>query len=153
MALYQIARAWAKRGISVSGLDAIKVRVEGPTPVGDTALNAIPLLHEIRHALDKLSESGETTTIDLSSIPFGPGDRQQLLDILGQGEVAATIDAMGATRVQETAFAGVWLVEYLSVSGDELATHIEVTRCPSLIVTPEQDLAAAAAALQERLAE
>lgn len=137
----------------MSELDAIKIRVEGPTQGSDTALNAIPLLHEVRHALEKLSRHGETTTIDLSSIPFGPGDRQKLLDILGQGEVEATVDAMGATRVRETCFAGVWLVEYLSVSGDELATHIEVTRCPSLLVTPEQDLADAALALQERLAD
>lgn len=137
----------------MSGLDAIKIRVEGPKQQGDMALNAVPLLHEVRHALGKLSRSGESTTIDLSSIPFGPGDRQQLFDILGRGEVTATVDAMGATRVQETAFAGVWLVEYLSMSGDELATHIEVTRCPSLLVTPEQDLADAARALQDRLAE
>ena len=69
-----------------------------------------------------------------------------MLDILGQGEVAATVEAMGPTRIQETAFAGVWLVEYLAESGDELATHIEVTRCPSLLVTPAQDLAEAARA-------
>ena len=137
----------------MSGLDAIKVRVEGPQGHDGAALNAIPLLHEIRHALQKLADSGATTTIDLSSIPFGPGDRDRLFDVLGHGEVEAKIDAMGDTRVEETAFAGVWLVHYFAVSGEHLATHIEVTRCPSLLETPAQDLADAARALQARLAE
>jgi hydrogenase-1 operon protein HyaF len=137
----------------MSGLDAIEVCVEGPEEHDGTALNAIPLLHEIRHALHKLADSGETTTIDLSSIPFGPGDKEQLFDVLGHGEVEAKVDAMGDTRIEETAFAGVWLVHYFAVSGEQLATHIEVTRCPSLLVTPEQDLADAALDLQVRLAE
>jgi hydrogenase-1 operon protein HyaF len=134
-------------------LDAIKVTVEGTAGLAGDALNTVPILHEIRHALEKLAAADETTTIDLSSIPFGPGDKQRLFDVLGEGEVEATVDAMGATRVQETRFAGVWLVQYLSVSGEELATHIEVTRCPSLLVTPQQDLADAAQALKARLAE
>lgn len=137
----------------MSGLDAIKVTVEGlPASNGD-ALNDIPLLHEVRHALQKLTETGETTTIDLSSLPFGPGDKERLLDVLGQGEVSANVDAMGATKVRETAFAGVWLVQYYSVADEVLAEHIEVTRCPSLLITPEQDLADAALALQARLAD
>jgi hydrogenase-1 operon protein HyaF len=137
----------------VSGLDAIKVRVEGVAAPSGDALNAVPLLHEIRHALEKLAGSGETTTIDLSSIPFGPGDKDQLLDVLGEGEVEASVDAMGPTRVRETAFPGVWLVQYVAVTGEELTTHIEVTRCPSLLVTPESDLVDAAGALRDRLAE
>ena len=137
----------------MSGLDAIKITVEGAGSEASDSLNAVPLLHEIRHALEKLAQDGESTTIDLSSIPFGPGDKEQLLDVLGKGEVDASVDAMGTTRVHESRFSGVWLVEYLSVSGEELATHIEVTRCPSLLVTPQQDLVDAAEALKARLAE
>ena len=137
----------------MSGLDAIKVSVEGQAAHDGTALNAVPLLHEIRHALEKLADSGETTTIDLSSIPFGPGDKQQLFDVLGHGEVEAKIDAMGETRVEESGFPGVWLVHYFAVTGEQLATHIEVTRCPSLLITPEQDLADSALNLQAQLAE
>ena len=137
----------------MSGLDSINVSVEGPGSNNGTALNAVPLLHEIRHALEKLASDGETTTIDLSSIPFGPGDKDQLFEVLGRGEVDATVDAMGATRVHETAFPGVWVVQYFAVTEQELATHIEVTRCPSLLITPEQDLADSALALRARLAE
>jgi hydrogenase-1 operon protein HyaF len=137
----------------VSGLDAIKVTVEGESNPGGDALNDVPLLHEVRHALGKLAETGENTTIDLSSLPFGPGDKERFLEVLGQGEVSATIEAMGSTQVKETGFPGVWLVQYFSVADEVLAEHIEVTRCPSLLITPEQDLADAALALQARLAD
>jgi hydrogenase-1 operon protein HyaF len=125
--------------------------VEGLAGGDERALNAIPLLHEIRHALERLATSGESTLIDLSSIPFARGDRAQLMAVLGEGEVQATVEAMGPTRVSETAFAGVWLIQYLGASGEEVATHIEITRCPSLLLTPEQDVAASAAALEARL--
>lgn len=137
----------------MSGLDAIKVTVESTGCGPADALNAVPLLHEIRHALMKLAQDGETTTIDLSSIPFGPGDKEQLLDVLGKGEVDATVDAMGDTRIQETRYSGVWLIQYFAVSGEALATHIEVTRCPSLLVTPNENLVEAAEALAARLAQ
>jgi hydrogenase-1 operon protein HyaF len=132
-------------------LDSIKIAVEQPTAGMPDALNALPLLHEIRHALTRLFEKGEPTTIDLTSIPFGPGDKDQLLEVLGSGEVDASVDAMGSTKVRETAYPGVWLVEYFSPTGEPLTTHIEVARCPSVILTPEQDLADAALALQARL--
>lgn len=135
----------------MSGLDSINVVVEGATEQGGMALNAVPVLHEIRHALDKLTVSGETTVIDLSAIPFAPGDKRQLLDVLGTGEVTATVNAMGPTRVSETGFPGVWLIQYFGPSNEEMATHVEVTRCPSLLLTPELDVVDSAATLAARL--
>ncbi len=55
--------------------------------------NTLPLLNEVRHALKRLVRTGESTIIDLRAIPFGPGDEERLLDLLGQGEVMATLDA------------------------------------------------------------
>jgi len=135
----------------MSSLDAIKVAVEGIPAAADAAANALPVLHEIRHALDKLAASGEPTVIDLSAIPFGPGDLKQLFATLGKGEVEASVNAFGETRVSETQYPGVWLVEHFSPQGNDLATHIEVTRLPSMLVTPEQDIADASAALTLRL--
>ena len=135
----------------MSGLDSINVIVEGAIDGGGMTLNAMPVLHEIRHALEKLAQSDESTVIDLSAIPFAPGDRQQLLEILGNGEVEASIDAMGRTRINETGFPGVWLVRYLDTTDEEIVTHIEITRCPSLLITPEPDVAGSAATLAARL--
>jgi len=134
----------------MSSLDAIKVAVEG-VPAAATAHNAMPLLHEIRHALDKLAGSGEATVIDLSAIPFGPGDKEQLFTTLGEGEVQASVHALGDTQVNETRYPGVWLVRHLSPHGNELTVHVEVARLPSILATPQQDVAESAAALAEYL--
>ena len=135
----------------MSSLDAIKIAVEGLPGTAHSVRNAIPVLHEIRHALDKLASTGEATVIDLSAIPFGPGDREQLLEALGEGEVEASVHALGETRVSETRYPGVWLVQHLSPHGNDLATQIEVTRLPAMLVTPEQDIADASDALAKHL--
>ena len=135
----------------MAGLETIGVRVEGPGGSPETTQNALPVLHEIRHALERLAERDESTTIDLSTIPFAPGDREELFHVLGQGEVEATLDALGKTRISESAYPGVWLVQHLSTDDQVLTTQIEVTRLPSLLVTPEADLPDAIAALGARL--
>ena len=57
------------------------------------------------------------------------------------------MDALGKTLINETAYAGVWLVRHYSPVGDEMTTHIEITRQPALLLTPEEDLGEAASQL------
>lgn len=135
----------------MTGLDLIGVKVEGLDGDANDAHNAMPVLHEIRHALRRLVDTGENTIIDLSAIPFGPGDRDRLLEALGQGEVSAVVDALGQSLVEETAYPGVWVVRHRSPLGDEIATHIEITRQPSLLLTPEEDIGESAARLAAAL--
>ena len=113
--------------------------------------NALPVLHEIRHALARLLESGEETVIDLSAIPFGPGDEERLLQVLGEGEVKATIHALGPTRVWETAYPGIWLVDYLDPDEARVTVQIEVTHVPSLLHSQPEDLADSLVRLEEQL--
>jgi hydrogenase-1 operon protein HyaF len=124
----------------MSSLDAIAIRAEG-VPLDPETQNALPILNEIRHALAVLNETGQSTTIDLSAIPFGPGDREALDAALGQGEVSATIDSLGHTHIRETAFPGVWWVDYRSPSDTELVIHLEITQIPSLLATPKEEIA------------
>ena len=56
----------------MSGLETIPVTVVTDEPLTQTG-NMVPILNEIRHALSHLAETGESTTIDLGAIPFGPG--------------------------------------------------------------------------------
>ena len=133
----------------MSGLDAIDVKVV--EPMGLTTGNALPILHEIRHALERLASTGEPTTIDLSSIPLSSEDRDQLLDILGKGEVEARLDAFGPSNIRETAYPGVWLVKHMNPQGEEHSSLIEITRFPSLLLTPEADVKDSAAALADWL--
>jgi hypothetical protein len=44
--------------------------------------------------------------------------------------VTATIDALGPTRIHETALRGVWLVEYLNADEQRIALHLEIDEVP-----------------------
>jgi hydrogenase-1 operon protein HyaF len=113
--------------------------------------NAPPVLHQIRHALERLLLTGESTRIDLNAMPFGPGDLDRLTSLLGRGEVSARIDAAGPTEIQETAIPGVWLVDYRNADGERLTLQIEIADIPELLLAPHQDLATAIALLDTRL--
>lgn len=113
--------------------------------------NALPLLNEIRHALEQLLASGETTVIDLGALPMGPQDEEELLAALGTGEVDATINAGGPSSVSETGYHGVWLVTHRNEAGETLARFIEVAFVPELLMSQREDVADSAGALSERL--
>ncbi|MTW19956.1 hydrogenase expression/formation protein [Allochromatium palmeri] len=115
--------------------------------------HALPILHEIRHALERLLASGEETRIDLQSMPFGPGDLERLTAVLGQGEVQARVEALGPTLIQETAIPGVWLVDYRSLEDQRLSYQIEIATLPEILRPRPEDLAESLAALDARLSE
>ncbi len=102
--------------------------------------NVNPLIAEIRHALRRLHAGGQETTIDLTALPFGPADERLLQERLGRGEVSISIEALGPTEIHETAYPGVWWVEFFSTEKRRLAVHIEVSTVPSLLRTPKDDL-------------
>jgi len=140
----------------MSSLDPIPVMIEScadTTPAVDSQWhgNAEPVLHQVRHALARLIANGETTKIDLKAMPFGPGDLDRLLALLGTGEVQATVDALGPTRIQETAIAGVWLVDYLNTEAQRLSLQLEIATVPEILCPQPQDLDDAIAALDDRL--
>lgn len=102
--------------------------------------NAVPILHEIRHALSKLLECGAETVIDLLSMPMGPGDEARIFDALGRGEVEANLRVLGASTIRETRFSGVWLVEHRNEADEPIACFIEVTHVPSILKSQTQDI-------------
>jgi hydrogenase-1 operon protein HyaF len=108
------------------------------------------ILHEIRHALERLIATGEETRIDLQAMPFGPGDLEQLTGILGQGEVQARVEALGPTLIQETAIPGVWLVDYRDLADQRLGYQIEIAPVPEILRPRAEDLAEALTRLDSR---
>ncbi|MCU0766441.1 MAG: hydrogenase expression/formation protein [Gammaproteobacteria bacterium] len=134
----------------MSALDNIAVRVES---AGNLTRNALPLLHEIRHALARLAESGESTAIDLRSIPFGPGDEADLLAALGTGEVTAQLQALGESRITETSYPGVWVVDHYNADGQRIAFQVEVTPVPQILAAQPADVADGLQRLEAALAE
>jgi hydrogenase-1 operon protein HyaF len=131
----------------MSGLNSIPVRVEAGADTAFRTENLRPLLLQIEQALQALIGHASETVIDLGAMPFSAQDERDLRDLLGRGEVRATIDAFGPSLVEETACPGVWLVEHQDAERRRLTLQLEITRIPKLLVTPRDDLADSLAAL------
>ncbi len=111
------------------------------------------VLHEVAKALQALARSPRRSrAIDLNSLPLDDAERAALRDRLGRGEVQAAVQAAGETRVDETAFAGVWWVQHAGADGKVLQEQIVVARVPPLLPAHRDDIAAAAGRLGAALA-
>ena len=113
--------------------------------------NVKPLLHEIRHALDKLLDSGESSMIDLRSIPLAPGEEDTIIATLGHGEVHARLDALGPSEIYETQYAGVWLVTHYNENENPVSRFIEITEIPDVLKSQREDVKHAALGLATEL--
>ena len=115
--------------------------------------NVKPLLHEVKHALDTLINTGETTVIDLRSIPLAPGEEEKILNTLGQGEIAAELYALGLSEIIETQYTGVWLVTHYNDDKEIIGRFIEVTTMPDILRSQTHDVIYAYERLSEDLNE
>jgi hydrogenase-1 operon protein HyaF len=113
--------------------------------------NIRALLAEIAARLEKLAGSGETGMIDLNSLPFAPGEYEQLRQTLAQGEVSARIEAIGPSEIIETRYPGVWWVTHYNVEGDIVADMIEITWLPEIIKSQPEDVHAGLELLRAQL--
>ena len=113
--------------------------------------NVQPLLHEIKHALRKLIESGDSSIIDLRSIPLAPGEEDTIINTLGCGEVHARLNALGPSEVVETRFAGVWLITHFNEDNSIIGRFIEITPLPDILRSQVEDMAFALAQLENEL--
>lgn len=125
-------------------LRSISIKVEGDLPaikeVDAFTMNVLPLLHEVRHGLDHLIETGEETTIDLCAIPLAPGELEQIDARLGSGEVSVALNALGPSEIRETRYSGVWRITHRNATGEIVGQFIEVARIPALLPAQEPDM-------------
>jgi hydrogenase-1 operon protein HyaF len=135
----------------MNDLKGIPIAVADDTAGLTLSGNAVPILHEIQSLLCDLVTSGKSASIDLRSLPLFPGDYERLKEVLGQGEVSATIDAMGPTRVRETAVHGVWWVTHYNNDETSIAEYIEVTYMPEILRTHPADARVGLDMLHSRL--
>jgi hydrogenase-1 operon protein HyaF len=110
--------------------------------VADTAQaeNGRALLRELETHLQRLLETGESAQIDLGGMPLNPADHELLDQVLGQGEVFATVNGLGVSEISDTAIPCVWRIEYYNTEEALVAEFIEVSRCPELLLTPVEDM-------------
>ncbi|MFC1589320.1 hydrogenase expression/formation C-terminal domain-containing protein [Pseudomonadota bacterium] len=106
----------------------------------DLTWNVMPLLHEVKHALDNLIKNGQTAIIDLRSIPLAPGEEEKILNTLGRGEITAQLNALGPSEIIETRYAGVWLVTHFNDENDIISRFIEVTTMPDILRSQTEDI-------------
>jgi hydrogenase-1 operon protein HyaF len=119
-----------------------------PSPTVHVDSGNVPLLlHELRHALERLLTEDTTHVIDLRAIPLGPGEEERLLEALGTGEVRAEFDALGRSTIEESAYPGLWRVTHWNTAGEITGRFLEVTFTPALLASPPEDVRAGLARL------
>jgi hydrogenase-1 operon protein HyaF len=122
--------------------------------IGDALTrNVEPLLHEIRHALLNLADNGQTSAIDLRSIPLAPGEEDKIIATLGSGEAHARLDALGPSEIVETRYPGVWLVTHYNIEDEIVSRFIEITTVPDILRSQPEDIRQAHAQLSEYLTQ
>jgi len=132
-------------------LQDIEVRTDTPSDKPSQYGNALPILHEILHAMQRLNVDGESTVIDLRAIPFGPGDEDKLLNILGQGEIQVRLDSLGLSEIWETDYHGVWVIDHKNNVDERIALQIEVTQVPQILLAQQTDISDSISRLFEEL--
>jgi hydrogenase-1 operon protein HyaF len=136
----------------VSGLDDIRIEVQ-PLQIPMGSGNPQAILAELETALRALLETGKEHSIDLRSLPLAPGEIDYLRDALGTGEVRIDVDALGPSRIVETAIRGVWWVTHRNALDQVMAEFLEVSFCPDIVRAQRDDVRDSLGDLNVRLAE
>jgi hydrogenase-1 operon protein HyaF len=133
----------------------IPVRIEPSAliepPGGGLGGGIAAILSELATLLERLVRGEPSGSIDMRSLPMSSTDRTQLQRVLGDGEVQATVNAQGLSKVRETRISGVWWVEYFDQEGELIAELIEVSRFPEILASAPDEIAAAARELRARI--
>ena len=111
------------------------------------------VMAEVAEALGKLVAHRESSTIDLRSLPLTDADLEELDQLLGRGEVEATIQVIGKTEVHETRFAGVWWLKHRGAEDRVALEQIVVTLVPDILCAQKEDVLLAADAIQQQFSE
>ncbi len=122
-------------------LDAIPV-VAAPSGLraGELSGNAPALLHEIAEMVRRLLAGGESSAIDLQALPLTPADLEWLREQLGEGEITVTLNADGASSLNETDCPGVWWVTHRNPKGAVVSEFLEVAFVPDLVKAHRDDV-------------
>jgi hydrogenase-1 operon protein HyaF len=142
----------------MSRLTEIPIRIEPAARSEASALagglggGVAAILSELVTLLERLVKGEAPGAIDLRSLPMSPLDRAELQRVLGDGEVQATVNAQGLSKMRETRVSGVWWVEHFDQQGELVAELIEVSRVPEILSSASDEIAAGARELRAQIA-
>jgi len=103
--------------------------LDKPTGMANAVMN------ELSDHLKRLADEGETSIVDLQSLPMTEADIDELADMLGVGEVKATVSSIGTSSVRETAYRGIWWVTHYGHDEKVVSELIEITQVPEILIT------------------
>ena len=111
------------------------------------------LLKEISSALHSLLSNGNETIIDLNNTPCDQECEDALKEILGEGEVSASLTILGCDYIQETGIHGVWWVYHKNDTGAVLTKALYISFVPSILPAQREDVEYGTTVLDRRLAK
>ncbi len=112
------------------------------------------VLREIARLLGSLVLNPQLSgVIDLRSLPLQADELALLRQRLGDGQIEATLDLDGPTRISETAYSGVWWVRHMSAERQVVFEQVIVARVPELLLAHPADMDAAARRLAVELGD
>ncbi len=132
------------RGIPVTS----EVSFGGPSGAPGKAL---PVLYELLSMAEALLASGQTDSLDLGRLPLTPSEIDAVRLALGHGEVDANIQALGLTRVRETAVPGLWWITHYNQAEQVIGECIEVTFLPEILSSDQGSLPSEIEGLRARI--
>lgn len=114
-------------------------RVPEPGADADVA-GARDVLHTfLQHFAQWLQDGGELPALDLAGL--APAALRVLNESLGEGEVAAIVDAGHEIRIQETVFSGVWREQHFSPEGALVHDYLLAAPIPPVLLALAQERA------------
>ncbi len=96
--------------------------------------SAQALLSEIEDSVSRYAAGGDEVAIDLRCLKSMPEEREMLADLLGHGEVSATIEAGGRTELYETSVPCVWWVRHRNGEDEIVGEMIEIAEIPEVML-------------------
>jgi hydrogenase-1 operon protein HyaF len=108
-------------------------------------------MHQIAASLQALSVAKKSSTIDIHRLPLAPRERQLLERALGEGDVDASVEALGRTRIRETGYPGVWWVTHYNQASQLVGELIEITDIPELLKSQPEEIRSGLARLRREL--
>lgn len=133
----------------MSGAIPLKVKT---SPKGVTIGGGVKAIgYEILTQLERLLSDGESGAIDLRGLPMAPNEYEQLLAMLGVGELDLEIDLNGPSRIRETAYPGVWWIQHKDREDRVLSEYLEINRIPDFLCAQTDQIEDAVRELSDRL--
>jgi hydrogenase-1 operon protein HyaF len=105
------------------------------------AMNAPPLLTEIRAGVARWRPGDQAHVINLTLLPLTPEDQALLDHALPVGSVAILSRGFGNCRVTSTAIRNLWRVQYFNSMQTLILNTLEITRVPEVALAAQEDLA------------